>query len=107
MPSMNRSEENANSPFTLGGPSGRRALSPTPRARRLRVKVAGRLGAGMGALLLGLAEGGEDPAVAGAPAQVARDGLPHLHLGRLDVAVEQVGQGDDHAGDAESTLDGT
>src|ERR687884_849663 len=97
MPSMNRSEENANSPLTLGGPSGRWTLSPTPGVRRVRVKVAGRLGAGMGALLLGLTEGGEDPAVPGAAAQVPGDGPADLELTGLEVEVDQVGDRHDHS----------
>src|ERR1044071_4720684 len=76
IPSIHRSEEKANSPLVLAGASGRRRLSPRPGARRVRVNVLGRLGAGTGALLLDGAEGGEDPAVSGAAAQVAGDGLP-------------------------------
>src|SRR6266511_1794716 len=59
MPSVHRSEEKANSPLVLAGASGRRTLSPRPGARRVRVKVLGRLGAGTGALLLDGVEGGE------------------------------------------------
>src|SRR5919202_1636953 len=70
MSSIHRSEEKANSPLTLGTPSGRSTLWPTPGARRVRVKVDGRLGAGMGTLLLDASDGFEDAAVAGAAAQV-------------------------------------
>src|SRR5688500_19186295 len=63
IPSIQRSEEKANCPFVLTGASGRRTLSPRPGARRLRVKVLGRLAAGTGALLLDAVEGGEDTAV--------------------------------------------
>src|ERR1700712_3891463 len=101
-----RSEENANSPVTLGGASGRSTLSPRPGARRRRVKVAGRLGAGIGTLLLHLVERGEDAAVAGAAAQVARDRPAHLQLAGGGAAVEQVGERDDHARDAEAALHG-
>src|SRR6266511_3471383 len=52
IPSIHRSEENANWPLVFAGASGRSTLSPRPGARRLRVKVLGRLGAGTGALLL-------------------------------------------------------
>src|SRR5919204_215037 len=80
MPSIHRSEEKANWPFTLGIPSGRSTLSPTPGARRPRVKVDGRLGAGMGTLLLDASDGFEDAAVAGAAAQVPGDRLADLQL---------------------------
>src|ERR671924_870487 len=105
IPSIHRSEEKANWPLVLAGASGRRTLSPSPGARRLRVKVLGRLGAGTGALLLDGVEGGEDPAVPGAAAQVARDGLAQGELVSVRPAVQQVVDGDDHSGDAEAALD--
>src|SRR5215207_3935955 len=100
MPSIHRSEENANRPCTLAGASVRNTLSPTPVARRLRVKVEGRLGAGMDPSLLSLAERGEDPAISRAAAQVPGYRLPKLELRGVDVAVEQVVDGHDHARDA-------
>src|SRR6266508_672345 len=107
IPSIHRSEENANWPRTLGGASGRRTLSPRPGARRVRVKVLGRLGAGTGTLLLDGVEGGEDPAVSGAAAQVAGDGLAQRELVGVGPAVQQVVDRDDHPGDAEAALHGT
>src|SRR5215218_7962553 len=104
IPSRYRSEENANSPLVLAGASGRRTLSPRPGARRLRVKVLGRLGAGTGALLLDGVEGGEDPAVPGAAAQVAGEGLAQGQLVGVGPAVQQVVHGHDHPGDAEAAL---
>src|SRR5215216_5934598 len=106
IPSIHRSEEKANSPLVLAGASGRRTLSPRPGARRVRVKVLGRLGAGTGALLLDGVEGGEDPAVPGAAAQVAGDGLAQGQLVGVGPAVQQVVDGHDHAGDAEAALHG-
>src|SRR6266511_3659691 len=107
IPSIHRSEENANWPLVFAGASGRSTLSPRPGARRLRVKVLGRLGAGTGALLLDGVEGGEDPAVPGAAAQVAGDGLAQRELVGVRPAVEQVVHGHDHPGDAEAALHGT
>src|SRR5512132_723553 len=104
IPSRYRSEENANSPLVLAGASGRRTRSPRPGARRLRVKVLGRLGAGTGALLLDGVEGGEDPAVPGAAAQVAGEGLAQGQLVGVGPAVQQVVHGHDHPGDAEDAL---
>src|SRR5512144_778578 len=80
MSSIHMSEEKANWPLVLAGASGRSTLSPRPGARRLRVKVLGRLGAGTGPLLLDGVEGREDPAVSGAAAEVARDGLAQRQL---------------------------
>src|SRR5215217_9025823 len=88
IPSIHRSEEKANWPLVLAGASGRRTLSPRPGAWRVRVKVLGRLGAGTGALLLDGVEGGEDPAVPGAAAQVAGDGLPQGELVGIGPAVQ-------------------
>src|SRR5829696_2994050 len=105
IPSIHRSEEKANWPLVLAGASGRRTLSPRPGARRLRVKVLGRLGAGTGALLLDGVEGGEDPAVAGTAAQVAGDGLTQRQLVGVGPTVQQVVHGHDHPGDAEAALD--
>src|ERR687895_835911 len=106
IPSRYRSEEKANCPVVLGGASGRRTLSPRPGARRLRVKVLGMLGAGTGALLLDGMEGGEDPAVPGASAEVAGDGLAQGQLVGVGLAVQQVVDGHDHPGDAEAALHG-
>src|SRR5215212_3273803 len=106
IPSIHRSEEKANWPLVLAGASGRRTLSPSPGARRLRVKVLGRLGAGTGALLLDGVEGGEDPAIAGAAAEVPGDGLAQRQLVSVWPAVQQVVHGDDHPRDAEAALDG-
>src|SRR5215216_6556714 len=106
IPSIHRSEEKANWPLVLAGASGRRTLWPRPGARRLRVKVLGRLGAGTGALLLDGLEGGEDPAVPGAAAQVPGDGLAQRQLVGVGPTVQQVMDGHDHAGDAEAALHG-
>src|SRR6266508_2021303 len=106
IPSIHRSEENANWPSVFAGASGRSTLSPRPGARRLRVKVLGRLGAGTGALLLDGVEGGEDPAVPGAAAQVAGDGLAQRELVGVGPAVEQVVDRHDHPRDAEAALHG-
>src|SRR4029453_1182584 len=102
--SIHRSEEKANCPLVLAGASGRRTLSPRPGARRLRVKVLGMLGAGTGALLFDGVEGGEDAAVPGAAAEVAGDGLAQGQLVGVGLAVQQVVDGHDHAGDAEAAL---
>src|SRR5918999_3515230 len=104
IPSRYRSEEKANCPLVLAGASGRRTLSPRPGARRLRVKVLGRLGAGTGALLLDGVEGGEDPPVPGAAAEVAGDGLAQGELVGVGPAVEQVVDGHDQPRDAEAAL---
>src|SRR6266508_4260936 len=106
IPSIHRSEENANWPLVFARASGRSTLSPRPGARRLRVKVLGRLGAGTGALLLAGVEGGEDPAVPGAAAQVAGDGLAQRELVGVGPAVKQVVDRHDHPGDAEAALHG-
>src|SRR5919112_1899480 len=106
IPSRYRSEEKANCPLVLAGASGRRTLSPRPGARRLRVKVLGRLGAGTGTLLLDGVEGGEDPAVSGTAAEVAGDGLAQRQLVGVRPAVQQVVDGDDHPWDPEAALDG-
>src|SRR5215217_2404349 len=105
IPSIHRSEEKANWPLVLAGASGRRTLSPRPGARRLRVKVLGRLGAGTGALLLDSLEGGEDPAVAGTAAQVPGDGFAQRQLVSVVPTVQQVVHGHNHPGDAEAALD--
>src|ERR671924_1721554 len=106
IPSIHRSDEKANWPLVLAGASGRRTLSPRPGARRVRVKVLGRLGAGTGALLLDGVEGGEDPAVPGAAAEVAGDGLAQGQLVGVGPAVQQIVDGHDHPGDAEAALHG-
>src|SRR4029453_7576381 len=106
MPSIHRSEEKANSPLVLAGASGRRTLSPRPGARRVRVKVLGRLGAGTGTLLLDGVEGGEDAAVSGAGAEVAGEGLAQRQLVGVRLALQQVVHCHDHPGDAEAALDG-
>lgn len=66
--SIQRSDENANSPRTLGMPSGRLSEFPIPAAL-LSVKVA--LAGGIGAPRLHVSDRFEDPSVAGAAAEVS------------------------------------
>src|SRR3954451_24006023 len=75
MPSAHRSDEKAKRPWTLATPSGRGGLSPS-RPGRAGASVAGptRVSATLaspgGALGDDGVDGGEDPAVAGAAAEV-------------------------------------
>src|SRR5829696_371686 len=87
-PSAPRSDENANRPCTFGSPSGRGGLCPIPRRTRVStvVSVIG------SASRRGL-DRSEDPAVAGAPAQVARQRLADLDVRRVLRAIEEVVHG--------------
>src|SRR5687768_13064483 len=87
-PSPPRSDENANEPCTLAIPSGRTGEAPSTSRWRGRVSVAviGRHSLRAHRLASRhrhLLDGGQDPAVAGAPADVAGELLPDLDLGRL------------------------
>ncbi len=116
IPSAHRSEPNANRPLTLGIPSGRGALSPM-RGARVRVRVVvvvvvvevtryhRRRPLG-GALLHRVAHRLQDPAVAGAPAEVPGDRLAHFELARIGAAREQVVHGHHESGRAEAALHG-
>ena len=101
IPSAHRSDEYANSPFTLGVPSGRPGLAPTPSAGGAR-----RSGAALTPLRLSLAEphGVEDLLVAGAAAEVPGERLAHDRLARVRIALEQVVRGHDQPGRAEAAL---
>ena len=101
--SAQRSEPKAKRPRTLGTPSGRGTLVPI----RGGAPVVDGDGHRRGAPLAGRhPHGFDDPAVAGAAAEVPRDGLADLEVGRLRGPVEQVVHRHDQAGRAEAALDG-
>ena len=109
-PSPPRSDENGERALHLGDPVGSHGRGAEHVTRALALagvdgthSATHLLAAGHGHLL----HGGEDPAVAGAAADVAGELLPDLDLGRLGVAVEQVVGGDDQARRAEAALHGT
>ena len=84
-------------------PDLRYAIGPGRRSRR--VGPAGyRVWRSSLARLLHSPYGREDPAVAGAAAQVARDGLANLQLGGVGIALEQVVHADHEPGRAEAAL---
>src|SRR5262247_4462602 len=90
-------------PVTFSGPSGRGIDSPTPLTSRVvfMVDMSGAPGDGR---LGGLANGGDHLGVTRAPAEIARDAVADLLLGRLRILGEEGGGGHEHAGDAEAAL---
>ncbi len=103
IPSAHRSDEYANSPFTLSLPSGRSALSPMPS------RIPGdRTSAVPVALTRSPSRCEphrvEDLLVAGAAAEVAGERLADLGLARRGVAREQVVRRHDQARRAEAAL---
>ena len=105
IPSASRSEAKANSPRTLGVPSGRGGLSPQP-ARQARRRAGLDVGHDAGPPDDDTGDGLEDAAVAGAAAEVAGQRLPDLELVGVGLPLEQVVDGDDEAGRAEPALHG-
>ena len=114
IPSAYRSDEKAKRPWTLGVPSGRTGLSPTrPSAGPPRTAggdwrsvtadpvVCDRRRGANGHDLL---DRGEDPAVAGAAAQVAGQRLAHVERAGLGHPGQEVVDGDHEARGAEAAL---
>ena len=95
-------------PWVFAGASGRNTLSPTPGARRLRVKVDGRLGAGMDPL---------PPVLGGTQRRSGRSRCSGTDCRRSPRASparwprtlrsSRSWMRDDHAGDAEAALHGS